>query len=44
MGMAKIFTRMSWAKITWHRKKNRKIKTIIKDNKMVDSLIAQIRG
>ena len=43
MGMAKIFTRSSWTKITWHRKKKRKIKTISKDNKMVDSLIAQIK-
>ena len=35
MGMAKIPTRMSWVKITWHRKKKkkrkeRKIKTISK--------------
>ena len=43
MGMAKIPTRKSWAKITWHGKKKRKIKTISKDNKMLDSLIAQIK-
>ena len=47
MGMAKIPTRMSWAKITWHRKKKRekkrKIKTISKDNKMVDFILAQIK-
>ena len=52
MGMAKIPTRTSWAKITWHKKKKRKrkerkkkiiIKTISKDNKMVDSLIALIK-
>ena len=43
MGMVKIPIRTSWAKITWHRKKERKIKTISKDNKIVDSLIAQIK-
>ena len=43
MGMAKIPTRTSWEKLTWHRKKKRKIKTISKDNKMVGSLIAQIK-
>ena len=41
--METIPTRMSWEKVTWHRKKKRKIKTISKDNKMVDSLIAQIK-
>ena len=43
--MAKIPTRTSWAKVTWQRKKKRKKKkkkTISKDNKMIDSLIAQI--
>ena len=43
MGMAKIPTRTSWEKLTWHRKKKRKINTMSKDNKMVDSLIAQIK-
>ena len=43
MGMEKIPTRTSCAKITWPRKKKRKIKTISKDNKMVNSLIAQIK-
>jgi len=48
MGMAKIPIRTSWAKITWHRKRKRKrkgkkIKTIRKDNKMVDSFVAQIK-
>ena len=43
MGMEKIPTRTSWAKITWPRKKKRKIKTISKDNKMVDYLIVQIK-
>ena len=44
MGMAKIPTRKSWAKNTWHRKRkrkrkkrNKKIKTISKDNKIADS-------
>ena len=31
MGMAKIPQRMSWAKITWQRKKKRKEKKIIKE-------------
>ena len=44
MGMVKIPTRTSWAKVTWRRKKKRKIKTISKDNKVIDSLIAQIKG
>ena len=48
MGMAKILTRTSWEKVTWHRKKKRKmkkrkIKTISKDNKMVDTFITQIK-
>ena len=43
MGMVKIPARTSWAKIKWHRKKKRKINTISKDNKMVDSFIAQIK-
>ena len=44
MGMAKIPIRMSWAKVTWQRKKKRKKKmTISKNNKMVDSLITQIK-
>ena len=45
MGMAKIPIRRSWEKITWHKIKKRKIKikTISEDNKMVDSLIAQIK-
>jgi len=43
LGMAKIPTRTSWAKVTWQRKKKRKIKTINKYNKKVDSLIAQIK-
>ena len=30
-------------KITWHKKKKRKKMTISKDNKMVYSLIAQIK-
>ena len=42
MGMAKIPTRMSWANVTWHRKKKKNNKeSKNKDNKMVDSLIAQ---
>ena len=43
MGMAEILTWTSWAKVTWHRKKKKKIKTISKDNKMVGSPIAQIK-
>ena len=48
MVMVKIPTRTSWAKVTWQRKRKEKrrkkiIKTISKDNKMVDSLIAQIK-
>ena len=48
MGIEKIPTRTSWEKITWHRKnkkrrKKRKIKTRSKDNKIVDSLVAQIK-
>ena len=48
MGMVKIPTRTSWEKITWQGKKKRRIKkrkrkTISKDNKMVDFLIAQIK-
>jgi len=42
MGTAKIPTRTLWAKITQHRKK-KIITTISKDNKMVNSLIAQIK-
>ena len=48
MGIAKIPTWRSWTKVTWHKKKKRKrkkrkIKTISKDNKMLDSFIAQIK-
>ena len=45
MGIAKIPARMSWVKVTWQRKKKRKkkMKTISKDNRMVDSLITQIK-
>ena len=48
MGMVKIPTMTSWEKVTWHRKKKRKrkkrkIKTISKDNKMLDSFIAHIK-
>ena len=43
MGMVKIPAMTSWAKVTWHRKKKRKIKTISKDNKMLDSFITQIK-
>ena len=43
MGMAKIPIRMSWAKITCiekrKEKKKSKVKTISKNNKIVDSLI-----
>ena len=50
--MAKFPTRMSWEKVTWHRKKKKKLKrkkkkekkkTISKDSKMVDSFISQIK-
>ena len=44
--MAKIPTSMSWAKMTWQKKKKRKEKKkkrISKDNKMVDSFVAQIK-
>ena len=41
--MAKIPTRTSWEKVTWHKKKKIKIKTISKDNKMTNSFIAQIK-
>ena len=48
MVIVKIPTRTSWAKVTWKRKRKEKrrkkiIKTISKDNKMIDSLIAQIK-
>ena len=33
MAMAKSPSRTSWAKITWHGKKKRKIKTKSNDNK-----------
>ena len=28
MGMKKIPTRMSWEKVTWHKKKEKKVKII----------------
>ena len=33
MGMTKIPIRMSWEKVTWYGKKEKKVKTISKDNK-----------
>ena len=42
-GMVKIPTRTPWANVTWRRKKKRKIKTISKDSKVINSLIAQIK-
>ena len=50
MGMVKIPKGMSWAKITWQRKKKRKRKkqrnelTISKDNKKVILLLLKLKG
>ena len=43
MGMAKIPTRMSWEKITWHKKNRRKEKTISKIIKWLILLLLKLK-